>query len=62
MPTSRGNSLMLAAFLWMSILTDANTVTASISGKIYTLKPKDYVLEIDQGGEKQCISVCATSL
>jgi len=53
---------MLAAFLWMSILTDANTVTASISGKIYTLKPKDYVLEIDQGGEKQCISVCATSL
>ena len=27
-----------------------------LAGKVYTLSPKDYVPEIDQGGEKQCIS------
>ena len=31
-------------------------VEITLAGKVYTLTPKDYVLEIDQGGEKQCIS------
>jgi hypothetical protein len=31
-------------------------VDITLAGKVYTLTPKDYVLEVDQGGAKQCIS------
>jgi len=31
-------------------------VQITLAGKVFTLTPKEYVLEIDQGGEKQCIS------
>jgi len=37
-------------------LSKLPNVEITLAGKVYTLTPKDYVLEIDQGGEKQCIS------
>lgn len=39
-------------------LSTMPNVQITLAGKVYTLTPKEYVLEIDQGGEKQCISVC----
>ena len=37
-------------------LASMPNVDITLAGKVYTLTPKEYVLEIDQGGEKQCIS------
>jgi len=31
-------------------------VDITLAGKVFTLTPKEYVLEVDQGGAKQCIS------
>jgi len=37
-------------------LTTMPNVQITLAGKVFSLTPKEYVLEIDQGGEKQCIS------
>ena len=38
------------------MLDSMPNVDITLAGLPYTLTPKDYVLEIDQGGERQCIS------